>query len=76
MELVWNEQRGCVVECAATLVCASQVCGYSGTDASHHRKVPGLTLVALDWTVYNLGPVASALRAASILVLQTSKLLV
>lgn len=37
---------GCEVERGAVLICASKVCGYGGTGASHQRKVLYLTLRA------------------------------
>lgn len=54
-------------------LCANQVCGYGGTGASLPWKVLYLTPC---WTADNPGPVVWAIKAASILLLPPSVLLV
>ncbi len=59
---------GCEVERGAVSICASQVCGYGGTGASHPWKVLYLTLW-LGWRVYSPGcqhPVAPAKQTFSL----------
>lgn len=67
---------GCEVERGAVLICANQVCGYGGTGASHPWKVLYLTLCAGVGECTILALWCRAFRAASILLLQPSKLLV